>query len=516
MKNIKKIQLLFLALLALNFTVFTSCEDEEEPVYDQPTISLEGEDVTMLKPGGAVEFTFNIVADGGLSSIIVNRDGGFLEEITLDDQDATSFTYTGQTVPDDAMEGQEIVYEFIAENTQELNSDPVSATVSVAVYDEVDLNGTMVYDVTSTLPADGVVPSGTTVKFAANRSYHVGLPADGLTELIFAEGSEWIIEEGVTVYLQSGRDMEIQVDGTIDAEGTAENPIVMTSENVLLAEEPDAGDWEQFQIEGQGNGTNSGVFRYVRMEYVGDRAFLLDNVGSGTQVSHVQVWKCTDEGIFIGDGDVNVSHLVVTDSEDTQYRLEDEYTGNMQFILAVISLQDDGDESMYLRGSSAANISNVTVVGPGLIDGIGEPDGIRFWSSAGNKVYNSIVAELPSWGLRAQADETDGRPMPTDINGPVVFAHSYVFNTEVQDDETGNQGRGDAAIFFTEASFNNSTDAVAGIGPMNFVPDAAPASSFDPSTIDPFFQSVSWAGAVENAANDWTIGWVKNPDGTIR
>jgi hypothetical protein len=51
---------------------------------------------------------------------------------------------------------------------------------------------------------------------------------------------------------------------------------------------------------------------------------------------------------------------------------------------------------------------------------------------------------------------------------------------------------------------------------MDFVPDAAPSTSFDPSTIDSFFQSVSFAGAVENAANDWTTGWVKNPDGTIR
>lgn len=515
MKILKKIQLLFLALLALNFTVFTSCEDEEEPVYEKPTISLQGEDVTLMKPGAPVEFTFNIGAEGGLSSIIVNRDGGFLEEITLGDPDATSFTYTGQTVPGDAMEGQEIVYEFIGENTQELQSDPVSATISIAVYDEIDLNGTMVYDVTSTISADGVIPSGTTVKFAANRSYHVGLPADGLTELIFDEGSEWIIEEGVTVYMQSEIDLEVEVFGTINAEGTANNPIVMTSEKVLLAEEPDVADWAQFQIEGQGNGTNSGVFRYVRIEYAGDRAFLLDDVGNGTQVSHVQVWKCTDEGMFIADGDVNLSHLVVTDSEDAQYRLENEYTGNMQYILAVVSLQDDGDEAMYLRGSSAANISNVTVVGPGLIDGLGEPDGLRFWSSAGNKVYNSIVAELPSWGLRAEGDVDDGRPTPTDINGPVVFAHSYVFNTEVQS-SSGNQGRDDGSIFLTEASFNNSTDPVAGIGPIDFVPDAAPASSFDPSTIDPFFESVNWAGAIENAANDWTIGWVKNPDGTIR
>jgi len=352
-----------------------------------------------------------------------------------------------------------------------------------------------------------------------DRDYYwnsVGLPTDTIP-ISFEPGSTLVIEEGATIYVKSDIDFDITIEGTVDIQGTDTNPIVFTSENVLnTGTDPEAGDWNDFQIEGEGDGSNSGVLKYVRIEYAGDRAFILDGVGNGTEVSHVQVWKCTNEGAFIAGGDVNVSHLVVTDSEDTQYRLDDDYTGNMQFLLAVISLQDDGDESMYLRGDSKALISNLTVVGPGLIEGIGEPDGLRFWSSQGNKVYNAIVAELPSFGVRSSGSVEEGREFITDINGPVVFAHSYVFNTEVQDDQTGNLGDGDAAVFFTDAGFNNSTDAVAGIGPVDFVPDAAPASSFDPTTLGGFFQAGTFAGAIEDAANDWTVGWVKNPDGTIR
>jgi len=499
-------------LLAVALIMVAACNDDEpDPVFSQPTVSISGDDSVILAPGDAVSIDLTLDIDGGNGTLVVNQNGGFLEEITLD-PDATSFTYTAANMPDNVAEGDEIVYEFIVVNSQDLESDPVSYTIAVAVYDEVTIGSTALYQIG--VPADGIVPDGTTVKLAAGRSYYLAQPAADIN-VTFDEGSTFQIEEGATVYLQSGVDLRVLVLGTADIQGSAQAPVVMTSENVLIdGTDAEAGDWRDFQIESTGDGSNSGTVQYLRIEYAGDRAFILDNVGSGTTISHIQVWKCTDEGIFIGDGDVNVSHLVVTDSEDTQYRLEDDYKGNMQYILAVISLQDDGDEAMYLRGDSRATISNVTVVGPGLIDGIGEPDGLRLWSTQGNKVYNAIIAELPSWGVRAEQDDADGRPAITDINGPVVLAHSYVFNTELQDND--NPGRDDAAVFFTDASFNNTTEAVPGIGPLNFVPDAAPASTFDPTSLGAFFQAGTYAGAVENEANDWTVGWVKNPDGSIR
>jgi len=517
MKHLFKSLILF--LFAGSIVLLNSCGNDEETIFPDPTLSITGGNTAELMPGDAIQVDLDIDADGGTAAIIVNRDGGFLERVELTDPNATSFSYTGQTVPAGAEEGSEIVYEFIAENTQGAESAAQTFTITVNVYPTVSIGGTDLFDVTAAIPSDGVVKSGTTIKLAMDRDYYwnsVGLPTDTIP-ISFEPGSTLVIEEGATIYVKSDIDFDITIEGTVDIQGTDTNPIVFTSENVLnTGTDPEAGDWNDFQIEGEGDGSNSGVLKYVRIEYAGDRAFILDGVGNGTEVSHVQVWKCTNEGAFIAGGDVNVSHLVVTDSEDTQYRLDDDYTGNMQFLLAVISLQDDGDESMYLRGDSKALISNLTVVGPGLIEGIGEPDGLRFWSSQGNKVYNAIVAELPSFGVRSSGSVEEGREFITDINGPVVFAHSYVFNTEVQDDQTGNLGDGDAAVFFTDAGFNNSTDAVAGIGPVDFVPDAAPASSFDPTTLGGFFQAGTFAGAIEDAANDWTVGWVKNPDGTIR
>lgn len=494
-------------LLAAALIMVAACNDDDpDPVFSQPTVSISGDNSVILAPGDAVSIDLTLDIDGGNGTLVVNQNGGFLEEITLD-PDVASYTYTAANVPDNVAEGDEIVYEFIVVNSQDLESDPVSYTIAAAVYDEVTIGSTALYQIE--VPADGIVPDGTTVKLAAGRSYYLAQPAADI-DITFNEGSTFQIEEGVTVYLQSGVDMRLLVLGTVDIRGNDEAPAVMTSENVLIdGTDAEAGDWRDFQIESTGDGSNSGTVQYLRIEYAGDRAFILDNVGSGTTISHIQVWKCTDEAFFIGDGDVNVSYLVATDSEDTNYRLEDAYSGNMQYIISVSSVPGDGDEAMYLRGDSRAVISNVTVIGPGADVDAGEPDGIRFWSSQGNKVYNAVVTGLPSWGVRAAADEADGRPAITDINGPVVFAYSHVFGN----DQTA---RNDAELFFSDPGFNNSTEAIAGIGPGSFIPDATPTSEFDPTTLGAFFQSGSYAGAVESGDNDWTLGWVKNPDGSIR
>ncbi|MEQ8706639.1 MAG: hypothetical protein RIC19_22090 [Phaeodactylibacter sp.] len=488
--------------------LFQACGDDDETVFPTPAISVVGDNLVNLKPGQDITVELSLQAEGGLSSIIVNRGGGFLEEITLPDPDATTFTYTGQTVAADAMEGELVEYEFIGVNTQDLESAPAAFSVSVNLYDAIDIGGTSVFDVD--LPADGIIPAGTTVKFAEGRSYYLAQPAPDVN-ISFEEGSTFQIESGVTIYLQAGVDMDVTVFGTADIRGTADAPVVMTSENVLRpGVEPEAGDWNDFQIEGQGKGTNSGFVQYLRIEYAGDRAFVLDDVGNGTQVSHVQVWQCTDEAIFIAGGDVNVSHLIATNSEDTQYRTDDDYTGNMQFIIAVSTVPGAGAESMYLRGDSEALISNVTVVGPGAeFEPDGEPDGIRFWSSRGNKMYNAVITGIPSWATRAEANETDGRPEVTDINGPVVFAYSNVFGCD-------QLARDDAEPFFTDPSFNNSEEAIPGLGANDFVPDARTGSDFDPSTLGSFFAPANFKGAIESPDNDWTIGWSKNPDGSVR
>ncbi len=494
MKNGLKFLLLNAIVLVVALS-FSSCgDDDPDPVFTAPELSLNGDAQVTLKPGADITVNFNIVSEGAISSIVVNRNGGFLEEIEISDPDATTFEYTGQTVPNTAIEGEAIAYEFIAVNVQDTESTPVNFEISVALYDLV--SGSTVGDVYRvTIPEDNLVPSGTDILFAQGRSYLID------STLSFASGSSLTIEEGVTVYLNAEAPNAITVGLTsgagLEINGTATAPVVMTSSKLITGDSPEVEDWNRLEM----NQVTNSTIRYLRMEYAGDRAFRLLDCDNTNDIAYVQVFQSSDEGIMITNGDVDLKYIVATETGDSNYRLGEAYSGRIQYAIAWNS-EIDGGEAFYLRETSNVTMANVTVVGPGTDSGFGN-DGIRLRSTTGGKVYNAVVTGMPGFGIRAQ------EVVPTDIDGASVFAYSHVYDNVERDDNDGN-------IFFDEASFMNSEDAIPGIGVGSILPTSTETSGFDPSSIDSFFDAASFKGAIENEANDWTVGWVKNPDGTIR
>ncbi len=496
----QNIRLSLIWMVSFSALIFiSSCgDDDPEPVLSDPVLSLDGDATMVAKPGQAIEVDLTIDAEGGLSSIIVNRDGGFLEEIEITDPEATTFSYTGQTVPGEANEGATITYSFVGVNTQDKESESVDFEISVALYDMV--SSSTVGDVFNvTIPTDGLVTDGTSILLAQGRSYYIG------SSLVFESGSGLTIEEGVVVYLNANAEdavgLEVGAGVAVSIAGTATAPVVMTSSKVMVGETPEPGDWDNLEIEATSNST----LKYVRMEYGGDRVFRLRNMDDSNDISYINVFKSEDEGIMVTDGNVNMKYLVATQTGDSNFRLGDEYSGSIQFAIAWNS--EDGGEAFYLRESSDVTLANVTVVGPGK-ETINPPteygnSGIRFRSSVGGKVYNAVITGLPDWAVRAQ------EVTPTDIDGPVVFAYSHVYDNDSRDDD-------DADIFFTEGGFANSEDAIDGITTGSIIPASTASSDFDPSSLGSFFTSATFKGAIENAANDWTTGWVKNPDGTVR
>ena len=153
---------------------------------------------------------------------------------------------------------------------------------------------------------------------------------------------EYIVENGATLHIQEGVTIEAIYDnivdyilvkqgGKIEAIGTADQPIIMTSEK----KEP--GAWGGLHIcgkahtnaeGGKGNSEignalyggneendNSGTLKYIRLEYTG---FAFDEeheangisfygVGNGTTVDHCQAYKGSDDGFEFFGGSVNVS-----------------------------------------------------------------------------------------------------------------------------------------------------------------------------------------------------------------
>lgn len=511
-----KIQHAFIFKALLAMLIFVAACSKEDVQYDTPQISIDGENTVNSKPGETVQVSLELNGAGGAKSVVVKKNGGFLQEFTVNNT-ATQFVYTTEPLSQGLAEGDTEEYSFLLSNLNGVDSEEVTFTISVALYNEITVGNTTLYNLA--VGTDGVVSSGE-VSLIKGRNYYIPYAID------FDPGSTLTVEEGVHLYMNADADtpVGIVIKGEANIVGTAESPVVMTSSRVLeTGAEASPGDWSEFRITGEGGTSNNGVLRYIRMEYGDNRAFRLTNVGSATQVEYIQVYKTAGEGVMFTDGNARVKYIVATDCEGGSYRLGDAYEGMMQFVISVNSGFFDDNDDFTIREDAAPIIANATILGGGA-DLEDNTHGMRFRANAAPKVYNTILAEFPRRALRA-GDNVE----ITDLNGSAVFAYSYIFSVPrdpFRDLATAFAGTFDEEGLIENNVFHNNVvsisgstyelNEIAGIGVADFVPDAAQSSAFNPSTLNSFFSSADFVGAVKNANEDWTKGWVKNPDGSIR
>jgi hypothetical protein len=224
--------------------------------------------------------------------------------------------------------------------------------------------------------------------------------------VLMADGTTLTIPAGMTIEVEPigvNAYIAIQQGAQINANGTAANPIVFTSNS----SDPGPGDWGGLVILGRapinstpdgstdiatsevgalayGGNTptdNSGVIRYVRIEYAGGaidgnaelNGLSLYAVGNGTLIDYVQVYEGSDDGFEFFGGTVEASHLVVVNAEDDSIDWTEGFTG----VLTDVYVQHGGtinDKAFECDGFntdfsneagyfSNPTVTNVTVVG---------------------------------------------------------------------------------------------------------------------------------------------------------
>ncbi len=224
-----------------------------------------------------------------------------------------------------------------------------------------------------------------------------------------------------TLYIQRG--------AQIFAEGTECCPIVMTSGDPRGRRE--RGDWggviiageapinqQEPPIEGgivpgsyggpgpgRGDGDpndDSGVFRYVRLEYPGFRfadkneinGLTLCGVGAGTTIDHVQVSYSFDDAYEWFGGRVDAKYLVAFGTTDDDFDTDFGYQGGLQYLFGLKDPfiwdvagetrgfeSDNQEPSLCVEPRTWPVISNLTSIGPFRVDTIALPIGERFdWS----------------------------------------------------------------------------------------------------------------------------------------
>ncbi len=282
---------------------------------------------------------------------------------------------------------------------------------------------------------------------------------------------------------------------------------------------------------------NSGRLLFTRVSYAGNQinnddelnGIAFQGVGSGTEVDFIQVHNNADDGIEFFGGTVNASHIVLTGNADDSFDYTDGWTGNIQYMIIDIA-NDAGDRAMEMdnQGGNSGDrdalprsnptVSNFTLIGadnPNNEEVSNEAMLIRA-GTAGTFV-NGIITGFQ----QDDAIDVDEAATVTQANsGNIVLDSLFLTdNPEGALDIADDDGSGAALAAIFAAGINNvdgdTSDPVipstltVSTNPPAFDPGAneMAITATDPATLNPFFDSVDYVGAVENSDDDWFVGW---------
>lgn len=467
---------LLLAMLAISFTL-TSCKKEDEkPVGDPPSISMSAESVNALT-GTAATTVLTLTAPEGLKQVVILKNGvPFRTENYNGETTATlNFSYNiTETAP-----GTVVNFSFQA--IDKLDRYSSLKTFVVTVVEEVK----EIVQVTGNITGN--------VTWTANKIYRL----NGFVRV--QDGAVLTIQPGTLVIgnRESKGTLIVQMGGRIIADGTADKPIIMTSERAPGLRNP--GDWgglvicgraknniteatgQPTELEGGYGGfhggnndnDNSGILRYVRIEFAGVpinpneevNSLTLGSVGSGTVIENVMCSYGLDDAFEWFGGTVNAKNLISYRNLDDDLDVDLGYSGNVQFALIVRgeNLADQSGSNGFEvdnngSGSNAQPFTsgvfaNVTIVGPKANRetpiSLQYQHGAQLRRNSRISIYNSFLTGFP-YGLYIDDDRAgSGQAF---LDNELQIRNVILAGVE----HWGGNGYGSAGTVFTGAPSNGA------------------------------------------------------------
>lgn len=319
--------------------------------------------------------------------------------------------------------------------------EPVEPNTQTYVITDVNVNGE------SYKKLEGVINENISLDLNENWLLSGGVFVD--------EGAKLSINEGGTIYADTEVTtfLSIKQGGEMFIQGESTNPIVFTP----LTDNPSYGDWggiivngyatinTGFNAEGEGgtgiyggdnDNDDSGILRYVRVEYAGKvlgtdnelNGFSFNGVGDGTIIEYIQAYKGSDDGIEFFGGTVNVRYAVSTHNQDDSFDWTHGWRGKGQYWLVQqgpdggdrgIEADNNGDDNL-LEPYSNPTLSNLTLIG--VDDGDGLNTGMRLREGTKGKIFNTYVTGFPKYGIRVSDEVT----LQNVENGELFVANSLV------------------------------------------------------------------------------------------
>lgn len=347
-----------------------------------------------------------------------------------------------------------------------------------------------------------------------------------LDEAVYVEsGSILTIEPGTHIYgsPKGSAFLSVQRGAKIYACGTPEKPIVFTSP----VENPESGLWGGLVINGSApinngliaygecgtgefGGTdvndNSGELCYVRVEYAGKwctgelNGFTFNGVGKGTNLHHLQAYKCSDDGFEFFGGTAHIKYAISSGARDDGFDWTFGWQGRAQHLVVVQG--DEGSDRGFegdnngnehdLEPYSSPMISNVTMIIKERV--YGTTTGVKL--RAGTKgVFTNMLVKGPGVDTRSNGIE---------VNDSLTTYHMNLTALKVKNNRVFNFQTNWKNCDKFKNDPTNSSDPVMLNGYIGIEKDGAR----NPRELYPWFDPTEYIGAV-SPDNDWTQGWVR-------
>lgn len=524
----------FLLLIALG------CEREQELLLPDSTISVLNYDGSPIiqEPSGevAIDITSQSLAGVDKVEVLINN---AVAETVQPETDVFTFNYSYlYKIAQNAQIGDQvnILFRMIDKEGRTVTSNPVIVRIDQPYRIEDFVSGGDTFrKVTGRINTD--------FTFTKDQKWLM----DSVVSV--SEGTTLTIEAGTTVYFRTFSNTDklsrlvIMRGARIVAEGTREDPIVFTSDKILSGNAA-RGDWggvslfgnaatnagstvllDGFRYGGTLNSENSGILRFVRVEYSGKGGFHsleLSGVGSGTRIEYYQSFESYNNALRVRGGRVSLKYIAGIQHGGYGIWADEGWQGNGQFwlfhtgIKATLiplnywnqarSVEFRNDDSFFEKQPQTTfRVSNVTLIGNGYAEGtdFGTRRGIRIRRGAIGFMHNAIITEFPSDAVRVE-------DLPIESLGvTTIIADMHAYNNFANWEQEAKD------VFFESGNYNLNETPVAGVDRENFV--GTTASPYNPAAMGSWFSSAPFIGAV-NAQNDWTIGgnWFRNKDGSFR
>lgn len=336
-------------------------------------------------------------------------------------------------------------------------------------------------------------------------------------------GATLTIQPGVTIVAQHDETVDyilIEQGAKIDAQGTAAQPIVMTSEK------KEAGAWGGLHIcgyahtnngsgkseignapyGGNNDADNSGTLKYIRLEYTGyafdeeheANGVSFYGVGNGTTVEHLQAYQGSDDGFEFFGGSVNVKYMVVTSCSDDSFDWTEGWNGKAQFLVAY----QEGESSLGYAcdclmecdnngtNNAATPVAHPTIANATLIGNCGDAQGVRLRAGTQVELYNTIITGK-------------GKPLTVETNeteNALKDGTSKLEYVAISGELSSKQGIY-TNVDFAQATGNLTNQEFSWTGKYVGTLDGGKDLS-----ADSFFTKTDYKGAVKSG-DDWTSGW---------